>query len=187
MIKIIKSLFTIVAVFAIAAGSTSAYFSSKATVANNTFSTGVLDIRVNGEPTLAGAVYSPAVPGEIFHSPVYQINNYGSPYFDGSSTLSAKKLMIRTVNQNDFGSGLWNAVRIKVEVNRGWPTWMEAYNGPLYGLSDTDLLNPRWSELAPGNSESLRYEITLPDNGGDQSAFMGKILTWDFEIEGRTS
>jgi hypothetical protein len=82
---------------------------------------------------------------------------------------------------------LWNSVKIKVEVNRGWPTWQVAYDGNLNGLSNADLLAPRWTELAPGMSESIRYTITLPDNGGDQTNLMGKTINWNFVIEGRTS
>lgn len=187
MFKIAKSLFAIVAVAAIAAGSTGAYFSSTATIVNNTFSTGTLEIRVNGQPSIAGATYSPMAPDQVGNSPEYHINNYGAPWFAGPSNLAAKKLMLNIINPNDSGSGLWNNVVIKVEVNRGWATWQEVYNGNINALSNVDLLSPRWTELAPGDSEMMRYSISLPDNGGDQSALMGQTLTWDFAIEGRTN
>ena len=187
MFKIAKSLFAIVAVAAIAVGSTSAYFSSTATIAGNTFSTGTLDIRVNGEPSVVGSTFTAMVPDQVGDSSQFEINNYGQPWFNGSSNLTAKQLILNIANPNDFGSGLWNQVKIKVEVNRGWPVWQVAYNGNINALSGVDLLNPNWTELAPGNSESFRYHVYLPNNGGDQSALMGKTLTWDFAIEGRTS
>lgn len=187
MFKIVKSLFVIVAVATIAAGSTSAYFSDTATITGNTFSTGTLEIRVNGQPSIIGATFSPMAPGQVGDSPQYEINNYGQPWFNGPSNLTAKQLLLNITNPNDSGSGLWNKVMIKVEVNRGWPVWQVAYDGNINALSNVDLLNPNWSELAPGNSESFRYHVYLPNEEIDQSSLMAKTLTWNFAIEGRTN
>jgi len=187
MLRIVKSFLTIAIVAVVATGATGAYFSSTASITDNTFSTGVLEIRVNGQPSVVGATFSPMAPDEIGTSPDYHINNYGAPWFAGPSTLDAKKLILNVANANDYGSGLWNDVKVKVEVNRGWPTWEEVYNGKLKHLSNVDLLSPRWTELAAGDSEMIRYEVWLPDTGGDQSAKMGKTIVWDFVIEGRTN
>jgi predicted ribosomally synthesized peptide with SipW-like signal peptide len=187
MFKIAKGLLTIVAVAAIAVGATGAYFSSTATITNNTFSTGTLDIRVNGEPSVVGATFSPMAPDQIANSPQYEINNYGQPWFNGPSNLTAKKLILNVTNPNDFGSGLWDKVKIKVEVNRGWPAWQVAYDGDIKSLANVDLLNPNWTELIPGSSESFRYQVYLPDDGSDQGSLMGQTLTWNFAIEGRTN
>jgi predicted ribosomally synthesized peptide with SipW-like signal peptide len=187
MTRIIKSLFLIVAVVAIAAGSTSAYFSSKASITGNTFSTGTLQIRVNGVPEIVGATFSPMIPGQVGDSPQYEINNFGPPWFAGPSNLTAKQLILNVTNPNDSGSGLYDKLKVKVEVNRGWPVWQVAYDGNINALSNVDLLNPNWTELTPGNSESFRYHVYLPEDGTDQSALMGKTLTWDFAIEGRTN
>jgi len=187
MLKIIKSLFVIVAVSAVAAGATGAYFTDSATIAGNTFSTGVLEIRVNGEPSIIGANFSPMAPDQIGDSPEYDINNYGAPSFAGPSNLSAKRLLLTAGNHNDDGSGLWGAVRVKIEVNRGWDTWQEAFNGRLADVRYIDLLSPRWTELAPGDSERIRYQIWLPNSDYSQESRMGKTLTWDFVVEGRTN
>jgi len=185
--KILRSLAIIGVVAAMAVSATGAYFTSTATINGNTFSTGVLEIRVNGQPSITGATFSPMAPDQVASSPEYHINNYGPRWFSGPSTLAAKKLTLSVINPNDFGSGLWDQVMIKVEVNRGWPTWQEVYNGKINGLSNVDLLSPRWTELAPGESEMMRYHIWLPNIAGDQNALMGKTLTWDFAIEGRTN
>ena len=187
MLRIIKSLLVIVAVAAVAAGATGAYFSDTATIANNTFSTGTLDIRVNGSNNVTGATFSPMAPGQNGNSPQYEINNYGAPHFAGLSNLTAKVLTLTATSCNDGGLGLCGLLKIKVEVNRGWATWQVAYNGDLSGLANTDLLHPNWTELIPGSSESMRYTVWLPDTGGDQSSLMGKTATWDFVVEGRTS
>lgn len=185
--KIIKSLITIVAVATIAAGATSAYFSDSATITDNTFTAGTLEIRVNGQPSVMGATFSPTVPGEVYSSPEYHINNYGAPWFAGPSNLTAKYLTIKKDNVvSTPDNDLWNNVYIKVETNRGWPVWQEVYNGKLKLMATEDLLAPNWSELAPGDSQIVRYQVWLPDSG-DQSNIMGDSLTWDFVIEGRTS
>ena len=187
MIQIFKSLFAIIAVTAIAAGSTSAYFSDTATSTGNTFSTGTLEIRVNGQPSVVGAIFSPMAPDQIWDSPQYEINNYGKPSFDGPSNLTAKKLILNIANQNDSGSGLWNKLFIKVEVNRGWEKWQVAYDGMINALTNVNLLSPNWTELTPGSSESFRYHVYLPNENLDQSSLMGKTLIWNFVMEGRTN
>jgi hypothetical protein len=186
MKKILASLAMIAVVGAATVSATTAYFTSTASALNNTFATGVLEIRVNGEPSIAGANFTAVAPGDlnVFE---HNINNYGSPWFAGPSNLTAKTLLLNITNPNDSGSGLWGEVYIKVEVNRGWPIWQQAYWGKINALSNVDLLHPNWSELIPGSSEDVRYTIWLPETGTDQSALMGKTLTWDFAVEGRTN
>ena len=189
MFKIVKSLFAIVAVAAIAAGSTSAYFSDTATITGNTFSTGTLELRVNGQPTVVGATFSPMAPDQVGTSPVYGINNYGLPWFsDGSSNLEAKKLMLSIVNVNDPSSDLWDELMIKIEVGR-MSGAMEhtVYNGPIDSMGTLDLLNGWWGGLIPGSTEDMKYQVWLPGEDADQSSMMGQTSTWDFVIEGRTS
>lgn len=191
MVKILKSLMIIVAVTTVAVSSTSAYFSSKATVTGNTFSTGTLEVRVNSEPSVVGASFSSMAPGQIVTSPKYSINNYGQPWFSGSSTLSAKKLHLTIVNPNDSGSGLWDVVRLKIEVSRdSGATWHTAYEGGIKYLYESyaDLLNPvGYTELIPGSSVDMRYSAVMTDTGVDQNSLVGKTLTWDFSVEGRTN
>jgi hypothetical protein len=101
--------------------------------------------------------------------------------------LTAKKLILKVANKNDDGSGLINKLKVKVEVNRGWPDWQVAYDGRLVLATNVDLLAPNWSELVAGSSESLRYQVYLPNEVGNQTALMGKTVSWDFVIEGRTN
>ncbi|MGI5841638.1 MAG: TasA family protein [Patescibacteria group bacterium] len=186
MKRILLSLAMIAVVGSTAVGATRAYFSSTATITENTFATGTLEVRVNGQPTLAGAQFSAVEPGQMM---IFQhnVNNYGPEHFAGLSNLSANKLLLNVTGANDFGSGLWQEVRVRVEVNRGWETWHQVYQGKLKDLSNVDLLSPRWTELAPGNSQDIKYTVWLPETNADQTNFMGKSLTWNFEIEGRTN
>lgn len=183
--KIVKSLVVILAMMALVAGATGAYFSSNARIFDNTFSSGILEVRVNGQPAITGANFTPLAPGQIGNSPEYHINNYGQPWFNGPSNLSAKKLSL-AVRGYDQNSVLWDKLMIKVEVNRGWPTWQQAYEGKLSAMGNVDLLSPRWTELAPGDSQMLRYQIWLPSEDIDQSDLMGRTASWDFIVEGRT-
>lgn len=186
MLRIIKSLFVVVAVAALSAGATGAYFSDTATITDNTFTAGILEIRVNGQDPVVGSTFGPAAPGDIFNSPTYSVNNYGAPWFAGPSNLTAKKLLL-TANMTAGDAALYNSLLVKVEVNRGWPAWQVSYEGPLSGLSNVDLLPPNWTELIPGSSQDFRYTVWLPETNTDQSALMGMAATWNFVFEGRTN
>ena len=126
MKKIALSLVTIFAVVVMVAGATRAVFSSTAWVTGNTFSTGTLEIRVNGEPSIVGFTMNNAAPGDCKIGQ-FRVNNYGAPFFEGPSTLSAKELVLRYANQSG-DPGLFNALTVKIESNRGWPTWEENYH-----------------------------------------------------------
>ncbi len=187
MKRIALSLMTIAAVAIMATGATSAYFSDTAAIKGNTFSTGTLELRVNRQPTVAGAVFTAVAPGDMKTSPVYNIQNYGAPWFGGPSNLTANKLFLRVSNPNDFGSGLWDAVKVKVEVGRlSGAMQYTLYDGKLKNLGTLDLFQGHWASLIPGSTQDMKYTVYLPDSG-DQTALMGKTLTWDWVVEGRTS
>ena len=76
MFKIAKSLFAIVAVAAIAAGSTSAYFSDTATIAGNTFATGELKITAS-VPSYQRVSFTNLKPGDTIRKWV-TLENTGS-------------------------------------------------------------------------------------------------------------
>ena len=188
MKKIAMSLSMIAFVSMLAVGVTAAYFTSTTTVTANTFSSGTLELRVNGEPTVTGANFTAVAPGDMKVSPVYGIQNNGAQWFGGPSNLKAKKMYLTVVNPNDFGSGLWDKVRVKVEVGR-MSGVMEytVFDGKLKNLETVDLFQGHWSSLIPGSSQDIQYTVYLPETGTDQNSLMGKTLTWDFAIEGRTN
>jgi len=197
MLRIAKSLITILAVAAVAVGATGAYFTDRATIVGNTFSTGVLEIRVNGQPTRAGFNYTNAVPG-VPVTYTFGINNFGPPWFAGPSTLPAKDLLATVANQTG-DVDLYNALTAKLYANAGWSgcsnpgvTFVPGkgctvYNGLLSGMSQADVLRAtQWGahpDLIPGNSLSMWLEVELPNTGGDQSALMGKSTTFDLNID----
>ncbi len=179
MKRIIASLAMIVAVGTVLIGATFAVFSSQAAVEGNTFATGELEIRVNGQASIPGFNFSNAAPGDCKVGQ-FGVNNYGAPYFAGPSTLPAKELVVSSAKTSGSNM-LYNALNVKVEANRGWATKMLVYEGPLSGLSEDDLLAPRWTELIAGSSEDVYYEVCLPASAGD--ALQGKSTTFDFVID----
>lgn len=179
MKKILLSTMTIAIVGAVAVGATSAVFTSQATVDNNTFATGILEVRVNGQPTIAGFNFVDAAPGDCTTFQ-HNVNNYGQPWFAGPSTLDAKTLTVSS--SYDSGSGyLYNKLDVTVGADRGWGSWMPVYSGPLNGLSGADLLSPRWTELIPGSSEDVQYTVCLPTDAND--SYQGLSTTFDFVID----
>ncbi len=180
MKKILLSLMTIAMVGAIAVGATSAIFTSQATVDNNTFATGTLEIRVNGQPTIAGFDFSDAAPGDC-HTYQHNVNNYGQPWFAGPSTLDAKTLTVSAV-QDGGSTLLFDKLNVKVEANRGWPTRMLVFDGKLKFLTNADLLSPRWTSLIPGSSEDVYYTVCLP--AGADNTYQGLSTTYDLVVNG---
>lgn len=183
MKSILKSLAVIAAVASVSGGATWAYFSSSAQVTDNTFATGTLEIRVNGQPTKAGFTANNMAPGDCKVGQ-FDVQNYGQPWFAGPSTLTAKTLNIST---NDFtgDSGLCNALTVKIEKCAG-PCETAYSTGPLNGVSNANLLMSWYGGgLIAGSSITTKYEVCLPNNG-DQSALQGKSCVFDFVMEGKT-
>lgn len=186
MQKIVKSVITIAAVATIAAGATGAYFSDTATIAANSFATGKLEIRVNGQQTISGQHFYNMYPSDVDTAIPYVL----SDSIMAGSTLAAKTLILNTANANDSGSGLWGATKIQVEVrdNIFMGPWTAAYNGDISALSNVDLIHVLGlSQLNPGEGIALRYKIWVPETGVNQNSLMDKSMTWDFTIEGRTN
>jgi len=181
--KILKSLVIVLAMVAMVAGATSSVFTSQATVNNNTFATGALEIRINGQASIPGFNVANAAPGDS-KSGQFGVNNYGAPSFAGPSTLSAKTLTVSAV-QDGGSTYLYNKLEVVVEANRGWATWMPVYSGSLSGLSNADLLSPRWTELIAGSSEDVRYTVTLPLDA--DNTYQGLSTTFDFVVDAASS
>jgi predicted ribosomally synthesized peptide with SipW-like signal peptide len=186
MKNIIKSLLIIVAIAAVAGGATYAYFSDTATVSGNTFSTGTLNIRVDGEQSKVGFVFENAIPGDCKEG-TYTVQNYGAPWFGGPSTVTAKKLTM-TINQDSSSSNdLFNALEINLDKCAGTCESI-ATGSTLSSVNNNDILMSWYSAggLIPGSSEEIKYKVCLPENG-DQSGLQGKTAKFDFVFEGRSN
>lgn len=178
MKNIIKSLVIVVAVAAVASVATWAVFSSTATVDNNSFATGTIEIRVNGQPSIVGFNVDNAVPGDCATGN-FGINNYGLPWFSDISTLDAKELVMNIENET---GDLCSYLDLKVEANRGWPSRMGVYDADLSSAPEMNLLSPRWSDLIVGSSEDVYYEVCLPADAPNDA--QGKSCQFDFAVTG---
>lgn len=197
MLRIAKSLITIAAVAAVAATATSAYFTDKATVADNSFATGTLEIRINGQESRAGFNFPNAAPGDVVSYP-FSLQNYGAPHFAGPSTLPAKDLLATTI-KNSGDNDLYNALTARLYANAGWGgcsnagvafvagKGCEVYNGPLKDMYQADILHAtQWGvhpDLIPGNSFNMLLEVELVNTASDQSALMGKSTMFDLDVD----
>lgn len=200
MRKIFVSLVTIFAMGALIAGVTKAYFTDRATLGVNTFSTGILEIRFNDQEVLPGFVAENMAPGDVY-TKEFALQNYGQPYFAGPSTLSAKGLLARS----EYTSGnqdLYNALKAKLYVNAGWGGCSNgdvvfeagrgciAYDGKLKNMTGADILYAtQWgahAELIPGNSFTMTFDVYLPDSG-DQTALMGETTGFNLHVDGYTN
>lgn len=194
MKKIATSFATIAAVLVMTATATYGVFSSQASVVNNTFATGILEIRVNGNPAVTGFSLTNAAPGDMT-SKSFSLQNYGAPWFAGPSTLAAKEI-IPKAQKTGGDSVLYNALKAKLYANAGWGgcsnpgvvfvpgKGCEVYNGNLSGLTGTsaqDILeHTQWgpqASLAPGSSLSMLMEVELPATAGN--SLQGKSATFD--------
>lgn len=176
MLRITKSLALVAIIASIAIGATSAVFTSSASVTGNTFATGTLQIRIDGLASIPGFTVANAAPGTC-QSGSFTLENYGAPWFAGPSTLPAKVLTMSASNTGGDAS-LFNALTVHMTKAAG-PS-EDIWNDDLSGLVGQDALMS-WlhpAGLAAGNSETIGYEVCLPDTAPD--ALQGLSTTFDF-------
>lgn len=195
--KILKSLVIVIAMAAMVAGATSSIFNSTASVNGNTFATGILEIRVNGQPSIGGFNYTNAAPGGVA-TKSFTLQNYGPPWFGGPSTLDAKEILPAAARTSGDAE-LYGVLDARLYANAGWGGCSNpgvvfvpgkgctVYNGLLSGLTGTsaqDILHAtQWgphASLAAGNSLSMLLEVELPVSAGNE--FQGKSTTFDLSM-----
>ncbi|MCX6806657.1 MAG: TasA family protein, partial [Candidatus Berkelbacteria bacterium] len=147
--KILKSVFVVLAMVAMITGATNAIFSSTASVNSNTFATGSLEIRIDEAVSIPGFSVENAAPG-IVQSGQFVINNYGQPHFTGSSTLPAKSLKISAVGTGvtPDSTYLYNNLDVIVKSTVGWNE-TTVFTGKLKDLVNKEILLPG-NQLATG-------------------------------------
>ena len=195
--KILLSIGTILLVVGVVSGATWAYFHDQAVLGDNTYATGTLEIRLNGQESLPGFSFTNAAPGDVA-SKVFTLSNYGAPHFAGPSTLDAKGLTATAANASG-DTDLYNELVARLYTNVGWGgcsnpgvTFVsgkgcEVYNGLLKDMSAEDILHAtQWGthpSLVPGNAFTMTFEVELPETHTDQGALMGKSTTFDLLVD----
>lgn len=165
MLRIVKSLLTIVAVAAIAVGATGAVFSDEALVADNTFSAGTLDLKVNGQDSLTQSyMITNLHPGSWDAAGQVMIKNEGT--LKGHAWLEVVNVRNyeNGVNGPEIAAGdttpgadegeLGQFARLSIERNRA--PW-----GVRYGMTQT-------LDSAPG----VRVDLEDLDPGTDLPVFI---------------
>lgn len=181
MKRILMSLVVILAAVSAVAGATKAVFSDEAVMGANTFSTGTLEVRINGQPAVEGFNFSPAAPGDC-KSGQFTVSNYGAPFFSGPSTLTAKQLTISTPQVEGSDSDLYNALEISIDKCAG-SCESVATNASLDSVDNSNLLMSWYSGgLIAGSSETIQYNVCLPDSEGDQNSLQGKTAMFNFVV-----
>lgn len=186
MIRILISVMTIAVVGVTAVGATNAVFTSQATVQNSTFASGVLEVMINGRPTVAGVTFGNAAPGDCVRGQ-FAVNNWGhdetssNNWAGGRSTLSAKSLKISAIKGEGSNAHLYDKLNVKIGANRSLPAPVTVFDGKLSNLTNGDLLAPNWTELKPGESEAVSYEACLPVDA--DNTYQGLSTKFDFLIE----
>lgn len=180
-INVLKSLIVIIAMVTLTAGATSAVFSDSASIAGNTFSTGTLEIRINGEAQIGGASITNAKPGDVLG---YGFTVYNGKIDSGAiSTLDATKLTISAINNLPGDPLLFDQLDVVVRTSRTVPAHLGTiiYTGKLKNLQNADLLaGGPWSELGSYVSQDVHYTVTLPVDSGDE--FQGKSANFDLAV-----
>lgn len=179
MIKIIKSLITIVAVAAVAAGATGAYFSDSEVVAGNTFASGSIDLKVNGEDDgpegyvpfyFSNSGEGAIAPGETYNAGTMTLSNDGS--IGGELTV-----MVSNPSSNENGMIEPEEAAGDIDGTEVDPTGYDANSGDgeLWDMSTMtiyfDMNNNgkmEWNEPVVWNGQHLdmttHYSIPLDTN-----------------------
>jgi len=180
--KILKSLVIIIAMVAMVAGATNAYFSSTVTSPGNTFGIGTMVINVNGQSPTASAVFSEAnlAPGQVISERAFVVNNTGSlngNHLDLEVTLSGDTALAQYIvfSDNDsmglrFGATTAGNQSVKLNVP-GWTAGDAEYR-VRNGMDASQIMGPNANttddpELLTGSGNGMDRDgdgkVTLAD------------------------
>lgn len=184
MLRIVKSLLTIVAVAAIATGATGAYFSSTVSSPDNVFTAGTMSINVNGQTPTASAVFTTTTanlaPGDIIPQQEFVVNNTGSltgNHLDLEVTLTGDVALAQYIvfsgNTNGlrFGADQTGPGSVRLDVP-GYTAGDYEY-GIRIGTNPTDYI---YGPLGPANGLPVGIGNGM-DRDGD-----GKVTLADLAV-----
>lgn len=182
--KILKSLVIIGVVAALTISATGAIFTSQAKVTGNTFATGTLEIRINGQASIPGFNVTNAAPGDTYNGN-FNIQNWNAAQFGGNSTLPAKSLKLSAVRTSvpTVPADLWDVLKVKVDSTVGWNN-VTVYDGKLKNLMNKEILLPG-NEFPAGWTMPMSYTVTLPSSAGNE--YQGLSATFDFVVDASSS
>jgi predicted ribosomally synthesized peptide with SipW-like signal peptide len=149
MIKIAKSLFIVLAVSVISIGVTSASWTDVATVENNVFSTGYLDLATNPE---SAVFYAEGIYPGWSETQVLDVQNTGS----------IPLVYDLSVNKADGSDDLYYSEDFYLTIGT-YEGGNDIYEGPMSGMTGLNSVR----ELDSGNSETLYFTVSLGTDAGN--------------------
>lgn len=177
MLKIAKSLLTIVAVAAIAVGATGATFTDQVTSSGNSITSGTLSLTVNGSHTgsvvFTAANMSPGGPGgwaTAVGAGGAALMNTGS--VSGHAWFEIKNIVVT-------GGDLSLKDRIQPTISLNDPPYGVTYTSGV-ALSALDSVHVDVKDLTPGETVNIFAYNLWPDAGTVlDNAAQGQSLTYD--------
>lgn len=139
--KIILSLSVIGLVAAIAIGGTVAYFSDTETSEGNTFSTGVIDINIDGEnPWINSWDITDMKPCETGYI-TFNINNSGNNPVNVWKTITVTETIDDPINEPEcvYGGGVWDSNSEACDIHNESPLWDYKAKSNLHDWMNYDL------------------------------------------------
>jgi len=162
MLRIAKSLLTILAVAIVAVGATGAYFSDNVTVANNQFESGALDIIWSGSASSALTLNN-MEPGVWYGDEVtYPAGAYRLEVFNHTinSTMAAKYRF--TATNTGGSSALYDMINVKVYRYEGTGSWgVSKWSGKLKDMLVDPTVVAAMGNLPVSDSHDWKFAFQL--------------------------
>jgi predicted ribosomally synthesized peptide with SipW-like signal peptide len=188
MLRILKSLFVIVAVAAVATGATSAYFTDQEVVSGMTFTAGTLEIENSSDTWMTHVSFTNLKPGDTIRKWV-KLTNTGS--------LDVASLKVSAVNKSD-STDLLDQMRVSVygQVN-GFdqgiytPDWGNGQPVNSW-LNNIDLLGTAVYRdataahvMVNGKTDTIILDFKVPASLGD--SYQGATASFDLQFDAQQS
>ena len=177
MIRIAKSLLTILAVAVVAVGATGAYFTDQEVIAGNTFSTGEVDIDIRGACSTP-QTFTAMAPGVWTDTCEYQIYNL-------ASSLPVKYMFDASkISQTE--PGMYGLVNVKVlhghYVTGTSPANFSAiYTGPLSGMNINSIDDAIADTLGTNITHVYYLQFQLDSSAGNE--YQGDSVVFDLNFD----
>lgn len=173
MKNIVKSLFVIVAVLTIASGSTIAYFSDTVTIAGNSFTTGTIDIDVDGQDTGHQSFeFTDMKPGFVEFSN-FTINNKGTNPANiiKKVTITSDPAILAAVIDYKLNVEVYDGVTLK------WFQMLYNYDVTLASIAGQNMF---LGMLPAGWSMKVYESYRMQTGAGNQ--YQGQTLAFNIDV-----
>ncbi len=184
MKNILKSIFVVVAVAVVAGGATWAYFTDQAVVSGNTFASGKLDFKLNGDVTESQSVNLTEMEPGVWYGP------YKMTVYNELSTVPIK-YRFQDGTWSETIPGFYDKINVKVEHGfcGGDPGDISSVTYSNTGkLSDLSFESPVSSITAPTGSLGVNishcFKLSFQLDPSADNDMQGGSATADIVVDG---